>query len=88
MKIKNVYYSGHFKSQLKKYPQRQQRIIEQKLKLFIENPFEPSLKTHKLTGKLKDYWAFTVSYKQRILFEFVDDESVGLIDIGSHDIYK
>jgi mRNA-degrading endonuclease YafQ of YafQ-DinJ toxin-antitoxin module len=30
--------------------------------LFQEDPFHSSLKTHKLTGKLKGLWAFAVSY--------------------------
>ena len=55
-----------------------------KIESFKNNPFESSLKTHKLSGKLKDYWSFSVEYDVRIIFYFVDDENVLLIDIGSH----
>ena len=56
--------------------------------LFIDNPFDPSLKTHKLTGKFVHYWSFSIDYHLRVLFEFIDEETVGLINIGTHEIYK
>lgn len=59
-----------------------------KIDLFLEDPYLPILKTHKLTGKLKDCWSFSVSYKLRILFKFEKENIVGFIDIGTHDIYK
>ncbi len=31
----------------------------QKLEQFIREPFEPSLKTHKLSGRLKEFWSFS-----------------------------
>ena len=38
------------------------------LKLFSDNPFNPSLKTHKLTGKLRGFWAYSCGYDCRICF--------------------
>ena len=56
-----------------------------KLSVFIKDPFDPSLKTHKLSGKLKDLWSFSVAYDERVLFYFTDNENVVFIDIGNHD---
>jgi len=42
----------------------------QKLEQFIREPFEPSLKTHKLSGRLKEFWSFSVDYDERVLFYF------------------
>jgi addiction module RelE/StbE family toxin len=53
--------------------------------LFQEDPFHSSLKTHKLTGKLKGLWAFAVSYDCRVVFSFLNQNEVLLIDIGTHD---
>lgn len=87
MKIHSIYYSSHFKKSLKKY--RSQKIkIAKKISLFLENPFEKNLKTHKLSGKLAAYWSFSVDYNLRILFEFIDRDAAGFIDIGTHEIYK
>ena len=55
------------------------------IKLFIEDPFNPQLRTHKLTGKLSGLWAFSVSYDCRVIFKFIKGDEVLLIDIGSHD---
>jgi addiction module RelE/StbE family toxin len=52
---------------------------------FSQNPFDPKLRTHKLTGKLKGLWSFSVSYDCRVIFRFINDRDVLLIDIGSHD---
>ena len=54
-------------------------------RLFSEDPFAPRLRTHKLSGKLKGLWAFTVSYDCRVIFKFVGKEEVLLVDIGSHN---
>ncbi len=55
------------------------------IKLFTEDPFNPQLRTHKLTGKLSGLWAFSVSYDCRVIFKFIKGDEVLLIDIGSHD---
>jgi len=60
---------------------------EEKEKLFRINPFDPMVKTHKLTGKLKDYWSFSVNSKYRIIFEFVKEDIVWFHSVGSHRIY-
>ncbi|MFQ4135432.1 type II toxin-antitoxin system YafQ family toxin [Nodosilinea sp. PGN35] len=57
----------------------------QKLEQFTADPFHPSLKTHKLSGKLKDLWSFSVDYDARVIFYFTEDDKAVFIDIGSHD---
>jgi len=56
------------------------------LKKLKNNPFDNSLKTHKLKGNLSRYYACSLNYEYRIilLIEIVDDEIV-LVNIGSHD---
>lgn len=88
MRIVNIYYSSYFKKSLDKFSQKEKNIIKNKIKLFIKDPFMPQLKTHKLKGKLGKYWSFSINYRLRVLFEFIDDQSVGLVDIGTHSIYR
>ena len=82
-----ITFSKSFKRAFKKRVagniEREERFWE-KLELFKNNPFEATLKTHKLSGKLKDYWSFSVEYDLRVIFYFVDSESVVFIDIGTH----
>ena len=72
-----------FKQRIAGNREREEKF-HSKLELFKNNPFAPSLKTHKLSGKLKDYWSFSVEYDLRIVFYFAAQEEVVLIDIGTH----
>ena len=56
-----------------------------KLEQFTIDPFDTSLKTHKLSGKLKDLWSFSIDYDERVLFYFAEDAKAVFVDIGSHD---
>jgi toxin HigB-1 len=65
--------------------QDRERRFKQKIKLFQNNPFETSLRTHKLSGRLSELWSFSVEYDLRIVFYFADENKVVFIDIGTHD---
>ena len=73
---------------LKKWKKEHPDLItnfQSRLKMFTENPYHASLKTHSLSGKLKGYWAFSVTYEYRLVFKFISNNKVLLIDIGTHD---
>lgn len=78
-----------FKRLIKRNPQLKP-TIRQTLDQLVRDPFEPSLRTHKLSGSLEDVWSCSIDYKLRILFEFVDDPELDepailLLNLGSHD---
>jgi len=53
-----------------------------------EDPFQPSLKTHKLSGSLSSSWACSAGYDLRIIFSIVSfegKEAILLETIGTHD---
>lgn len=58
---------------------------EEKERIFVEAPFDSRLRTHKLHGKDKEYWAYWVDRKYRIMFLFLNDHEVLYVDIGTHD---
>lgn len=68
-------------------PLKVKRKAEVREKLFRESPFHPSLDTHKLHGKLKNQWSFSIDKKFRILFEF-DNSDVIFLNAGDHEIYR
>ena len=50
------------------------------------NPFEPSLKTHKLKGDMKDFYACSLTYEYRVVcLIVVQEDEITLLDIGDHD---
>ena len=73
-----------FKKRIKSNTKLESRFWA-KLEVFTNNPFDPSPRTHKLSGKLKDLWSFSVEYDQRVVFYFTDEENVVFTDIGNHD---
>jgi len=82
-----LYYSSDFKKSIKKYASHREQI-KKRIAIFIKDPFDPRLKTHKLSGELAGYYSFSVTYHLRILFEFMEENTVGFIDVGMHEAYK
>ena len=63
---------------------------ERALRQLADDPFHPSLRSHKLKGQLAGVWACTVGYDNRILFEFVEgpesgEQEIYLLTMGTHD---
>lgn len=90
MKPKYISYDAAFEKKFKKYKNQltdtgRQRI-KNKLEIFREDVFDKRLKTHKLKGELRDYYAFSISYSDRIVFKILDDGGAYFIEIGSHDV--
>lgn len=88
MKLKKVKYSSKFFKDLKQLPKSQLKSLSRQEKIFLQNPFDPRLKTHKLKGKLKEFYSFSVSYHWRIVFHFEKEDVVILDNIGTHEVYK
>jgi len=78
-----------FKRRTRNDPSAQDRIYRVLEKL-AEDPFHPTLKTHKLSGQLKGLWACWVEYDCRIIFTFepnpeAQEATLVLIDLGTRD---
>ena len=91
--MKNLVWSPKFVRKFKRIAKKnvQLRIqIEKILELLMEDPFDSSLRTHKLKGDLEGVWSCSIDYDNRILFEFIIDtesgeEEIFLLTLGSHD---
>lgn len=84
-----IIYSSKFAKEYKKIPSDVKDMAEVNFLLFKKDPFDPKLKTHKLNGRLKKLYSFSVGYKYRIIFEFSDDKNIVYFhSVGNHDIYN
>lgn len=83
-----IYYSSKFAKEYKKIPRNIKLKAENKEIIFRKNPFDSRLKTHRLKGILKDFWAFSIDYQYRIIFEFRDYQTVWFHSVGTHEIYE
>ena len=54
------------------------------------DPFQPHLKYHSLSGKLKGFQAVSITYSYRIVLTLeIADQQIILLVIGSHDeVYR
>ncbi|MBI4256873.1 type II toxin-antitoxin system YoeB family toxin [Candidatus Uhrbacteria bacterium] len=83
-----VLYTPHFKRDAKRLPVSIRKLVEERLSLFKKDPFDPSLKTHKLEGALREYWAFSIDYRHRVLWTFEGKSTAVLHAIGNHCVYE
>ena len=82
-----IHYHKTFLKHAQKY-RAKKKAVEKSISLFQKNPSDPRLKTHKLYGKLAGNWSFSIDYHLRIMFMFIDKQTVLFIDIGTHEIYR
>lgn len=84
----NVAFSSSFKKaferKIKNRPELEEKFWK-KVEIFIHDPFGKSLKTHKLSGKLKDLWSFSIEFDLRVVFYFEKEKECVFIDIGTHE---
>ncbi|OHA71285.1 MAG: hypothetical protein A3F15_01540 [Candidatus Wildermuthbacteria bacterium RIFCSPHIGHO2_12_FULL_40_12] len=63
--------------------------LKSSLDILLKNPFYPTLHTKHLTGKFSGYHSFRLGRDYRVIFKFVANEEIRLLDVGHRkDIYK
>lgn len=59
---------------------------EKTLKLIEYNPFHPSLRLHKLKGRLSEIYSVSINVSYRITIDFIIENDIIIpISIGPHD---
>ena len=86
--IRRIFASPRFEKELDHLSQHIQELARKKDKTFRKDAFYPALETHKLSGRLKNDWAYSINREYRVHFYFIDDHSVMYLNIGTHEIYK
>ncbi|MFH1289001.1 MAG: plasmid stabilization protein [bacterium] len=86
--VKIIFTESYIK-RAKKFIKKHPEVVNQyakTLKLLEINPFHPSLRLHKLKGKLSDLYSVSINISYRISIDFlIEKETIILIDIGCHD---
>ncbi|MBU1246695.1 type II toxin-antitoxin system mRNA interferase toxin, RelE/StbE family [Patescibacteria group bacterium] len=84
-----IIYTSQFERKYKKLSEDLKILAEEREKIFRKNPFNKKLDTHKLHGKLKNFWSFSVAHNFRIIFEISKNKKVFYFhSIGNHKIYN
>ena len=85
----NLVFTESFKKKELRFLKKHTELVDtyaKILKLLSLNPQHPSLRTHKLAGKLSGLFsvAITISYRLTVHF-IIKDKIIIPINIGSHD---
>jgi addiction module RelE/StbE family toxin len=86
----NLRYSQKFSASLRRLQAPEKIAVIHAVELFQENPFDPSLRNHALTGKMSGKRALVVDHNLRIIFtERGNYQDVTLLDVGGHaEVYR
>lgn len=85
--IRTKKFSKKYSKIFRKQPELINKIDNTLRKISL-NPFDESLRTHKLKGNLLDLYASKVTDDVRIIFDFVQEENelcILLLTFGKHD---
>ncbi len=84
----NIAYTPQFLRMLRKLERLLQDETVEKIELFESDPTHSQLKAHKLKGKLRNRYSFSVNYQTRIIYMYLSKSEVAFLAIGDHDVYK
>jgi mRNA-degrading endonuclease YafQ of YafQ-DinJ toxin-antitoxin module len=59
--------------------------FQERVAVFQKDPFDPRLRTHRLSGQLQGLWSFSIDYDARVVFSFTEPSRVLFVDIGTHE---
>lgn len=59
--------------------------IHKQLQLLSLDPKHPSLRLHKLSGNLKNFWSISITKNVRMIYQLKNDDHAYFVDIGTHD---
>ena len=76
-------YTKEFEKDLKKLSLKEQKAVMVKLKLLVQEPFYPSLRTKKVQG-LDNVFEMSVNMDIRILWKYEEGIIILLLDVGHH----
>jgi addiction module RelE/StbE family toxin len=89
--MNNVTIKVHkdFEKQLAKLPKKRRDKVVDTIELFLDDPTEPSLRNHALTGEWAGYRSISAGGDLRLHFEVLDGNVVYFVAVGTHSqLYK
>ncbi|KKR46317.1 MAG: Addiction module toxin, RelE/StbE family [Parcubacteria group bacterium GW2011_GWB1_40_14] len=78
-----VFHDG-FRKKYRKLIRSEQKKVQQRLRLFIEDPKNPILNNHELIGKYSGYYSINITGDLRALYQIIGKNVTLFITIGTH----
>jgi toxin HigB-1 len=87
--VPKILYTHSYIRRAAKFIKKHPDIVsqyEKTLKLLEMDPTHPSLRLHKLSGKLEGLYSVSINMSYRISLEFIiHEDTVIPVDVGTHD---
>ncbi len=84
-----IFYTESYNKRASKFIKKYPELIgqyEKTLNLMEIDPNHPSLRLHKLKGKLSELYSISINISYRITIDFIIENGIIIpIDVGSHD---
>lgn len=82
-------FTEQYEKRLRKFIKKHPEVLsqyEKTIRLLEVNPHHPSLRLHKLSGKLTDLHSVSINISYRITIELIiTEKEIIPVEIGSHD---
>jgi len=87
--VPSIIYTESYIKKASKFIKKHPDLLpqyEKTLKLLEENPYHPSLRLHKLEGKLSDLYSISINMVYRITLDFIiEKDNIILVNVGKHE---
>ena len=81
MKIR---FHKSFEKQFNKLKTSEKKKAQERLKLFLENPFNPILENHPLKGKYTDYRSINITGDLRAIYKLLNESECVFVAVDTH----
>ena len=84
-----ISYGSVFVKSARKLPEKLKIKLANSITLLQNNPFNQSLHTKYLSGKLAGLLSFRITREWRVIFKFVESDLIQLVEVANRkDIYR
>ncbi len=80
----DVFYRKSFLKQYQKLPYEIQQKVEERLRIFAENPSNPILNNHSLHGGYEKHRSINITGDYRAIYIMADKDSALFSGVGTH----
>lgn len=79
-----LYFHKNFDKQYGKLRKAERKKAQERLALFLRNPFNPLLNNHPLKGKYLDYRSINITGDLRAIYKLINGDECIFVTIDSH----
>ncbi len=84
-----AYYQKGFKKSYKRLPEKLKIQANERIALFLEDPYNSLLNNHLLSGKYKGFRSINITGNYRAIYQLETQDLVYFVEIDTHsNLYK